>query len=251
MALYEKLTFNYSSKNIAISNQKEYKLKLIEQIRKFCRRIRLKVHFSTENDDIYIPSATQNYGFKSRWLPKLNNDLKKFEEEMFELVKIIKFRKIKDKFQDQLKNDLKEINKSKHVLVKADKTNNYYKVEKSQYTKLLTKNIRKNYKKGEQKFIDQINEEAQTIAKSLKLDDRINQLPIKQCYITLKDHKDDFNIKPETRLINPTSSEIGKISKLILENINKLIREKKTICQWTSTEDVILWCTNLEKDRYK
>ena len=245
------MTLNYSSKNIAISNQKEYKLKLIEQIRKFCRRVRLKVHFSTENDDTYISSTTQNYGFKSRWLPKLNNDLKKFEEEMFELVKIIKFRKIKDKFQEQLRNDLKEINKSKHVIVKADKTNNYYKVEKSEYTKLLMKNIRKNYKKGEQKFIDQINEEAQTIAKSLKLDDRINQLPIKQCYITLKDHKDDFNIKPETRLINPTSSEIGKISKLILERINKIIREKKTICQWTSTEDVILWFTKLEKDRYK
>ena len=245
------MTLNYSSKNIAISNQKEYKLKLIEQIRKFCRRVRLKVHFSTENDDTYISSTTQNYGFKSRWLPKLNNDLKKFEEEMFELVKIIKFRKIKDKFQEQLRNDLKEINKSKHVIVKADKTNNYYKVEKSEYTKLLMKNIRKNYKKGEQKFIDQINEEAQTIAKSLKLDDRINQLPIKQCYITLKDHKDDFNIKPETRLINPTSSEIGKISKLMLERINKIIREKKTICQWTSTEDVILWFTKLEKDRYK
>ena len=41
---------------------------------------------------------------------------------MFDLVKIVKFRKIKDKFQAQLKNDLKEINKSKHIISKADKT---------------------------------------------------------------------------------------------------------------------------------
>ena len=38
------------------------------------------------------------------------------------------------------------------------------------------------------------------IAKRLKLDNRINELHIKQCYLTLRDHKNDFNIKPETRL---------------------------------------------------
>ena len=113
------------------------------------------------------------------------------------------------------------------------------------------KNIRKKYKKGEQKFINQIKEEAQIISKSLKLDDRLNQLPLKQCYLTLKDHKNDFNIKPETRLINSTCSEIGKIIKIILEKINKLIREKKTIYQWTSTEDVIIWFKLLEKDKHK
>ena len=58
------------------------------------------------------------------------------------------------------------------------------------------------------------------IAKSLKLDNRINQLPIKQCYLTLKDHQNDFNIRPETKLIKFTCSEIGKISKIILEKIN-------------------------------
>ena len=99
MASYEKLNLNYSSKNIPVSNRKEYKLKLIEQIRKFFRRVRLKIRFNTENEDTLIPSVKQNYGFKSRWLPKLNDDLMKFEEKMFDLVKIIKFRNIKDKFE--------------------------------------------------------------------------------------------------------------------------------------------------------
>ena len=118
MASYEKLILNYSSKNIHISKKTEYKLKLIEQIRKFCRKVRLKVHFITENEDTYITSVKQNYGFISKWLPKLNNDLKKFEEEMFDLVKVIKFRKIKDKIQEQL--ILKEINRSQHITVKAE-----------------------------------------------------------------------------------------------------------------------------------
>ena len=118
MASYEKLILNYSSKNIHISKKTEYKLKLIEQIRKFCRKVRLKVHFITENEDTYITSVKQNYGFISKWLPKLNNDLKKFEEEMFDLVKVIKFRKIKDKIQEQL--ILKEINRSQHITVKEE-----------------------------------------------------------------------------------------------------------------------------------
>ena len=39
----EKVNFEYSSKNSPICNKNEYKLKLIEKIRNFCRRIRLKV----------------------------------------------------------------------------------------------------------------------------------------------------------------------------------------------------------------
>ena len=53
MTSYEKLNLNCSNKNIPISNKKEYKLKLIEQIRKFFRRVRLKVQFNTENEDTY------------------------------------------------------------------------------------------------------------------------------------------------------------------------------------------------------
>ena len=100
MTSYEKLNLNCSNKNIPISNKKEYKLKLIEQIRKFSR-IRRKVHFSTENEDTYISNVKENYGFKSKYLSKLNNELKKFEDEMFDLVKTIKFSKINDKSQEQ------------------------------------------------------------------------------------------------------------------------------------------------------
>ena len=42
-------------------------------------------------------------------------------------------------------------------------------------------------------------------------------------YITLKDHKENFNINPKCRLINPAKSELGKVAKLIVENIKKKV----------------------------
>ena len=45
-----------------------------------------------------------------------------------------------------------------------------------------------------------------------------------EAFITYKDHKEDFNLRPKVRLINPSMSFIGKISKQILEKANKEIR---------------------------
>ena len=36
------------------------------------------------------------------------------------------------------------------------------------------------------------------------------------CFITLKDHKENFANKPTVRLINPAKNEIGRLSKSIL-----------------------------------
>ena len=41
-------------------------------------------------------------------------------------------------------------------------------------------------------------------------------------YKTLKDHKENFNVNPECRLINPAKSELGKVAKTIVENINSV-----------------------------
>ena len=104
------------------------------------------------------------------------------------------------------------------------------------------------YKKSNKNVINIINKEAKEIVKELKLENKIiNQLPLKQCYVTLKDHKSDFLSKQDTRLINPSNSDIGKISKKIVEEINKTIRKTKDFNQWTSTEEVLEWYKNLEK----
>ena len=40
-------------------------------------------------------------------------------------------------------------------------------------------------------------------------------------FITIKDHKENFDNHPTVRLINPTKNELGRVSKLILDKIKK------------------------------
>ncbi|PIK40481.1 hypothetical protein BSL78_22671 [Apostichopus japonicus] len=51
------------------------------------------------------------------------------------------------------------------------------------------------------------------------------------------------------RLINPAKSEMGKVSKVILDNINQEIRNAIEVNQWRSTSTVIKWFKSL-KDKH-
>lgn len=71
-------------------------------------------------------------------------------------------------------------------------------------------------------MVEIINVTSKKIMDKLKISDRVSKLTKKDCYITIKDHKSDFEANPTTRIINPTQPEIGKISKKrILERVNK------------------------------
>ena len=76
-----------------------------------------------------------------------------------------------------------------------------------------------------------INTEAKVFAQSLKIDDRVETLAPKESFITLKDHKDNFQNNPTCRLINPTKSELGILSKQILDKINKTIIDRTGVHQ--------------------
>ena len=64
-------------------------------------------------------------------------------------------------------------------------------------------------------------------------------------FITLKDHKKNFRSKPSCRLINPYKNEIRKISKIVLEKINKKLLKELDSNQWKNTDDVICWFRNI------
>ena len=66
-----------------------------------------------------------------------------FENDLLELIKSLKFKKVKNKFLDQLHKDIPSIKKSKNVFIFADKTRNIYDADKNTYKKLLTDNISK------------------------------------------------------------------------------------------------------------
>ena len=66
-------------------------------------------------------------------------------------VKNIEFRNISNNFQKNLNDDIKRINTTEKVLVKADKSRNIYQLGENDYKKYLRKNITKTYKKSTKK----------------------------------------------------------------------------------------------------
>ena len=51
-------------------------------------------------------------------------ELMAFEADLVRLVKKIKFRKVKNQFQNKLKDDIKKVHSSNKTLTPADKTSN-------------------------------------------------------------------------------------------------------------------------------
>ena len=69
---------------------------------------------------------------------------------MIELVKNIKFRKVKTQLQNQLKEDIKKMNQSDKTLTFADKSFNMHRLTKEEYVKMRRNAITSTYKKNKQ-----------------------------------------------------------------------------------------------------
>ena len=74
-------------------------------------------------------------------------DMKEFEEDVYNMVKNIKFKKVHSKFQEQLRQDAKRITSSTKVFIPADKTQNYYELTKEDHDKILLENVTRPIKK--------------------------------------------------------------------------------------------------------
>ena len=83
----------------------------------------------------------QTYGLKTLNCPPKIKEIVLFKRDLWNLVNKIKFRKVSNSFQNQLKEDIKAIKKSKKIFVFADKTSNIYQSEKDEYNKLTTDTI--------------------------------------------------------------------------------------------------------------
>ena len=153
----------------------------------------------------------------------------------------IEFRNKPNEFQQKLAADINSIRSSPNLVIPADKTTNLYEMSAKDYNKLLHDNITKSYKKASDSFETEINREAKAIAPSLHLDNRIQKFSKRNAFVTLKDHKDNFHHNTPCMLINQAKSEIGKINKQYLDNMNYSIRQKKQLNQWTNTASVISW----------
>lgn len=233
-------------KNIPIPTVNAYKKQLISKVESVIKRMRWKAFFflkdkdsDKEKDDEEI--NVSKFGFKTRKCPPQVSEMIDFENDILRIIETIKFKKTSNSFLQKLGTDARSIHKSEALYVPADKTRNYYKMNKLNYEKILRENITKNYRKAKEHTIDEINSEAKNISSNLGIDDRMDILAMKQAYITLKDHKENFENNPTCRLINPTKSEIGRVSKEILDTINATIKKSINVNQWQNSAAVIEW----------
>ena len=187
-----------------------------------------------------------NYGFNTRNTPPTIPQLVNFERKMKALISNIRFRRYKCQFQRQMQKDIRQhIKLSRQLLVPADKTTNYYKMKTRDYQSLLQTALTKDYKKaGEDKLLEVIKDERE-LANSLDIADRVTKMTKKEAFVTLKDHKQNFVNKPSCRLINPSKSELGKVSKKILDRINTAIINSTNANLWKNTAEVITWFNNI------
>ena len=67
-------------------------------------------------------------------------------------------------------------------------------------------------------------------------------------YIILKDHKDNFRSAHPCYFINLCKSDIGKISKSILEKTNRDLLKILQVNLWRNSNSVIKWFSSIEKN---
>ena len=232
-------SFNYSLKNIPIPSKQSYLKSLTDKVESFLKRLRWKAYFfehpSTKDD------YAADFGFASSLTPPQCDSLIPFENDMYEIIRNIKFRDGLNTFQQVLKGDVKNIQSSPNMFVSADKTSNMYEMPRDQYAKLLHDNITKSYQKSDPTIKQNIDREARTLAEPLNLDKKMECYANRPAFITLKDHKENFKAKTPCRLINLSKSEMGRVAKTYLDTINEAIASLTKVNQWKNTSTVINW----------
>ena len=79
----------------------------------------------------------------------------------------------------------------------------------------------------------------------LSIADRVPMLEEIETYITIIDHKSEFPNKTLCCFINPSKSNIRKVSKVILDKINEKIISSVTINQRKNKSAVLKWYSKI------
>lgn len=239
------LDFNYSLKNIPISDKNAYVVRLFDMTSKFINRMRWRAkHFNDHRNNIEEPKEESNPFdgiFPCRYSAPECDLLIPFETDLWKMVNSVKFRDVRSKFQATLRNKVKEITAPNKAIAFADKTANLYQMNPHEYKKLTLDNITRDYELCDRGTIEQIDEEAQLMINQHRVKGKIPKFQQSNAFVTLKDHKEDFPRVTKCRLINPGKTHLAKISKKILENWSSTIRQKVALIQWKNSFEVLDW----------
>ena len=221
--LIQKINFEHSIKNIPYCSKSSYFRKLISSSESFFNRLHSFANIKlSENNKTYKPR--NNFGLKSHYKSAKNEVIAPFENEWWEIVKNIKFKNnndIKCKFQKNLKKDLKTMTNGQHIIVNGDKSTNLYKVDKPEYLRILSREIHKHYKKCDESIVESIENDLENFSTNFGVSDRVSKIVKSEAFCSIKDHKEGWERTLPARLINPCKTDLGVISKSILDRILK------------------------------
>ena len=226
-------------KNIPILGKFAYDKLFIYRAEDLAERMRWEVYWDKQKQKGMVTSNERNtYKFRTNKKAPAAPELKKFEDDLFNLLENVERRRVDDPLQERMKADLRYIRDLEDmVVVHSDKTAQLYIMKVEEYKAFKEKEIMSKYRKVDVGVADNIDKEAASLAHDYKLDDRIEGMALKESFLTIKDHKDDFPGKLSFRLIDPNKTNIGKISKAILDRVNSKVRESAGLQQWRSTRD--------------
>ena len=144
--------------------------------------------------------------------------------------------------------DMRRIKESDSIFIKSDKSGNLYEIEKGKYKQMKFKEVVKYYRKAPPDLEKELNSEAKMLTLRLGIVDRVEKYNTKNCFFTIKDHKSVFKTNPESKFINPAKTQIGRVSKIIVQDICASLRQALNINQWRSTKDCIKWFEEYDKN---
>ena len=128
------------------------------------------------------PIRKNYYGFKTHKTPKLPATaaeyphidwnkikeeveiLKEFEEELFKIPLKVKYKFFDNPLQRAMRSDLRTVHSSGKVIVKADKTRNFYAVPPNFYNETVLSSIGSDYAEVDEAELDRVNQEAAELA---------------------------------------------------------------------------------------
>ena len=249
-----KSSYTLSQKNISVPPRHIYREKLIQKAIQFIRRLRFRVYY---HENPHQKSEKRDFfGLKSESKPPEVTSLIPFETAFWAMIKNVKFRRDvierRNPFQRDLKSKISDLTKNdKSVIIKGDKSSYLYHCPVNKYDDLVVTNLRKFYKKEDKnrpKIVQKINEKIEKFGEIYNVVDRIRYVKKQDVFLTLKDHKDDFERTEPCRLINPTKSDLGTISKTILDKVLKDVRSifKPKLGQFKNTNEAIEWFRTLQ-----
>ena len=245
----EQVNFKQSLKNIPAPTQQQYCELLIMSLDKTAKNFRKKAEIFLKNNTNKNTTNKETFGIKSIKNPSAVPELKNFENDLINLAQNVEFKHYNNDVQMNMKRICDDIKAEPKLIIPADKTSNFYKLSIEEHNKLRDKDVQKNFKREKKQALVKIQKEHNTIAHKLDIDDRIFKTSEQECFVKLKDHKDNFRENPQVRTLNPAKPDLGKVSKKILDDKIHVVRQKSGLNQWQNTKAAINWFRNIKNKK--